>query len=169
MPSPDWKAVRTRASRRPNRPTSARLEQGGKPRRAPSDRGGGRRIAMKADSIVNLTAAVPDRSPADGPAPGTAAKRGLSLRLASRVADALFGYDVFISYAWDDGGGYPTALAKRLRAERFRVFLDREGYIAGDHLPQATRRRVGMSRMLLIVFRPKVVDSKWVLREVEVC
>jgi WD40 repeat protein len=82
------------------------------------------------------------------------------------LSDRLFGYDVFVSYAWKDGPLYPAELAKRLQASGYKVFLDKLEYVAGTPLRQATRRRVRMSRMLVVVLRPNAVQSEWVLREV---
>ncbi|HYC90419.1 MAG TPA: toll/interleukin-1 receptor domain-containing protein, partial [Thermoanaerobaculia bacterium] len=82
-------------------------------------------------------------------------------------ADRLFGYDFFISYAHDDGADYPRELAKRLRERQFTVFLDEEVYVGGTDLPSATRRRVRMSNKLVVVGRPHVLTSTWVLKEVD--
>lgn len=84
----------------------------------------------------------------------------------SAAADRVFGYDVFVSYAWKDGPRYPEGLARRLKAAGYKVFLDKFEYVAGDRLRDATRRRVRMSSMLVVVLRPAAVDSVWVLAEV---
>src|ERR1700694_1001455 len=83
------------------------------------------------------------------------------------VTDFLFGYDIFISYAWGDGPHYPVTLGQRLEKERFKTFLDKIGYVAGTDLRQATRRRVRMSTVLLVILRPEAIRSPWVLREVQ--
>ena len=83
------------------------------------------------------------------------------------VTDFLFGYDIFISYAWNDGTHYPVTLGQQLEKQRFRTFLDKVGYVAGTDLRQATHRRVQMSTVLLVILRPEAVKSAWVLREVE--
>jgi WD40 repeat protein len=83
------------------------------------------------------------------------------------VTDFLFGYDIFISYAWNDGTHYPVTLGQQLEKQRFRTFLDKVGYVVGTDLRQATHRRVQMSTVLLVVLRPEAVRSAWVLREVE--
>jgi len=85
----------------------------------------------------------------------------------TRLTDFIFGYDIFISYAWQDGSQYPLTLKQRLEASRFKVFLDKTGYVAGTDLRQATRRRVRMSTVLLVVVRPHALESRWVLKEVQ--
>jgi WD40 repeat protein len=93
---------------------------------------------------------------------------GLQLR---RILDLLLGYDFFISYSHADGEDYPANLAERLHSQSlgYKVFLDREGYVAGDNLRLATQRRVRMSRYLIIVAGPHAMDSIWVRREVNAC
>ncbi|HYH97737.1 toll/interleukin-1 receptor domain-containing protein [Hyalangium sp.] len=87
-----------------------------------------------------------------------------------RIVDFLFGYDFFISYAWSDGTNYPRTLARRLQEEsRFRTFIDNIGYVPGDNLRKATRRRVRMSTVLVLVLRPAAMKSDWVLKEVQTC
>lgn len=84
------------------------------------------------------------------------------------LLDLFFGYDFFISYAHADGSGYPEALREQLQAQGFKVFLDRHEYTAGEALQSATRRRIGMSRKLIVVVRPAALASTWVAKEVEV-
>jgi hypothetical protein len=55
-----------------------------------------------------------------------------SRSLPRRLLDLVFGYDFFISYSWSDGAAYASALARRLEADGFQVFLDRAGYASGD-------------------------------------
>ena len=84
------------------------------------------------------------------------------------LLDLFFGYDFFISYAHADGSAYAEALRRRLLESGFKVFLDRHEYTAGEALQSATRRRIGMSRKLIVVVRPAALASTWVAREVEV-
>ena len=86
-----------------------------------------------------------------------------------RLGDLLFGYDFFVSYAHADGEDYPRALADRLQEKGFRVFLDSRVYVAGDDLRLATRRRIRMSKYLLVVVRPHALESFWVLTELQRC
>ncbi|MCB1859250.1 MAG: toll/interleukin-1 receptor domain-containing protein [Gammaproteobacteria bacterium] len=87
---------------------------------------------------------------------------------AGALVDLFFGYDFFVSYAHADGVNYATELASGLQSMGYKVFLDRHEYTAGEALHQATRRRIGMSRKLVVVARPAALSSEWVAREVEV-
>ena len=49
-----------------------------------------------------------------------------------RALDFVFGYDFFISYSWEDGKVYASALARRLEAAGFEAFLDRKHFATGD-------------------------------------
>ena len=84
-----------------------------------------------------------------------------------RLTDFIFGYDIFISYAWNDGSQYPQILNQQLKAARFKTFLDKTDYVPGIDLQQATRRRVRMSTVLLVIVRPHALQSPWVLKEAE--
>lgn len=87
---------------------------------------------------------------------------------SSRIADAVFGYDFFISYSQRDGTSQPLGLKNVLESRGFRVFLDQTDYVAGIDLRKETRRQVRKSRKLVILARPGALASEWVLREVEV-
>lgn len=52
--------------------------------------------------------------------------------LSRRIVDAVFGYDFFISYKWEDGRPYAYALAEKLMKQGFQVFLDSKDYGTGD-------------------------------------
>ena len=85
-----------------------------------------------------------------------------------RIFDAVFGYDFFISYSWGDGGVYATALRRRLEAQGFQVFLDREHYASGDDWKQVgawTLRRTGQ---LVLVGTPGALTSQPVARELDI-
>jgi hypothetical protein len=45
--------------------------------------------------------------------------------------DRIFGYDFFISYSHSDGLKYPSAIQERLKQIGFKVFLDKNEYVAG--------------------------------------
>lgn len=93
--------------------------------------------------------------------------RWISGRLTS-AADFLFGYDFFISYAHKDGTQYPRILRERLEALGYRTFLDVHGYAGGDDLRTGTRRRIGMSKKLLLLARPHALSqSRWVELELQ--
>ena len=86
-----------------------------------------------------------------------------------KVGDFLFGFDFFISYAHSDGMQYPQKLTDLLKSQGFRVFLDSRVYVAGDDLRSATRRRIRMSKYLIIILRPAALESQWVLLELQRC
>lgn len=88
--------------------------------------------------------------------------------LLRRALDFIFGYDFFISYSWRDGATYANALARRLEADGFEVFLDRNDYATGDDWKKVgawTLRRTGQ---LLLVGSPGALESLPVTREVEI-
>ncbi len=85
-----------------------------------------------------------------------------------KLADFLFGFDYFVSYAHADGQNYARELTKQLEAAGFSVFLDERIYVAGDDLQIATRRRIRMSKKLVVIVREHVLASDWVRKEVEV-
>lgn len=85
-----------------------------------------------------------------------------------KLADLLFGYDYFISYAHADGQVYARELANGLQGHGFSVFLDERVYVAGDDLQRATRRRVRMSKKLVVIVRSHSLSSEWVLKEIEI-
>ncbi len=97
------------------------------------------------------------------------------LRTAMRVTDRLWGYDFFLSYSHRDGeliadgkrrSRYVRELAARLRSRGFAVFLDEADYDLGVELNAATKRSVRASSRLLVVVRPRALNSPWVLQEV---
>ncbi|WP_176730472.1 TIR domain-containing protein [Devosia insulae] len=86
------------------------------------------------------------------------------------IADLIFGYDFFISYAHADGHEYPRLLRERLEdlPARYRVFYDKTGFVAGGSLTFETRRRIRMSTHLILLARPAALNtSHWVGKEVE--
>ena len=89
--------------------------------------------------------------------------------LPTNIVNALYGYDIFISYAHDDGEAYPTVLDDLLRGSPYNYIthLDTRDYHAGKNLNRLTRLRVRNSRLLVVVGRPKALEvSRWVQREV---
>ncbi|MEQ8923599.1 MAG: TIR domain-containing protein [Roseovarius confluentis] len=89
------------------------------------------------------------------------------MRFLEILADWLFGYDYFISYAHDDGTDYPRKLFNELKEARYSVFLDTSVYVAGDDLGTQTERRIRMSRSLVVVTGPKALASRWVKAELD--
>lgn len=82
-----------------------------------------------------------------------------------RLADAVFGYDYFISYAWSDGGVYATNLAEALRRHGFECFLDTQRYRVGDDWRKIGRWTLRQTSSLIIVGSPNAVSSEPVLYE----
>jgi WD40 repeat protein len=87
--------------------------------------------------------------------------------LFQRVADSLFGYDYFISYAWADGRAYAVALARELQQMGFECFLDSKDYAIGDDWRAAGRRAIRKTSRLILVGSPGALASEPVLRELE--
>lgn len=87
--------------------------------------------------------------------------------LIAGLLDRVSGFDFFVSYAHADAPGYAESLAQQLQRRGFRVFLDKQVYVAGDELNAATQRRIRASSKLVVLVGPKALDSHWVLREVE--
>jgi hypothetical protein len=86
------------------------------------------------------------------------------------LRDLIFGFDVFISYDFDEGGAYATALKKSLEGQfpPLRCFLDRENFHIGDELNKTSRRRLNMSRHLAVILTPGVGEpASWVPRELQ--
>jgi hypothetical protein len=50
---------------------------------------------------------------------------------------------------------------------RFDVSLDRNEFVAGDHLDREIVKRVRGARVLIVVATPEAVKSRWVKREIE--
>lgn len=88
-------------------------------------------------------------------------------RIILKIVDFLFGYDFFISYSHADGGNYPRELAALLKTSGYTAFLDTKVYVPGDELNAATKRRVRMSKYLVVLARPHAIDSVWVHKEVQ--
>lgn len=85
-----------------------------------------------------------------------------------RLRDLIYGYDIFISYDFDQGKTYAPALRKGLEApgNSVRCFLDREGFRIGDELKAMGRRRLQMSEHLLVLLTPGVGEKdSWVPHE----
>ena len=88
--------------------------------------------------------------------------------LLRRFLDLVFGYDYFISYSWRDGATYASALARRLEALGYQVFLDRFGYASGDDWKSVgawTLRRTGQ---LILIVTSAALTSGPVEREVRI-
>jgi len=84
-----------------------------------------------------------------------------------RFLDRILGFDFFISYAHADAPGYAEQLNEHLRGKRFKPFLDKQVYVAGDDLNKETLRRVQASSKLIVIIGPRALESRWVLEEVK--
>lgn len=92
------------------------------------------------------------------------------LRFGS-IRDSLFGYDLFISYDFDEAGDFAEKLKSLAEASTppLRCFLDREDFSIGDELTEAARRRLRMSRHLAVIVTPGVGQpDSWVPKELEI-
>ncbi|MAS94388.1 MAG: hypothetical protein CMO55_14410 [Verrucomicrobiales bacterium] len=83
-----------------------------------------------------------------------------------RVTDRLFGYDYFISYAWDDGRTYAVELHRRLESSGFNCFLDSSDFVKGGSINEQGRRALRKTSRLVVVATPKSLESEYVLLEV---
>ena len=92
---------------------------------------------------------------------------GLRRSWSQRIADRIFGFDFFISYAWKDGRDYAVALAKHLEAEGFDCFLDSEDYSAGDDWKKIGAWALRKTHRLVLLGTPGALESKPVLRELQ--
>src|SRR5262249_29820833 len=131
----------------------------------------------EADATLPLS----DHKPSDTavPAPGAAAAPQSRWRTITNAVgklwlgplrDLIFGYDLYIAHDFDEAGAFAEALKVRLeRSDRpVRCFLDREGFIIGDELGAATRRRLRMSRYLTVIITPGVgMPNSWVPTELD--
>ena len=88
--------------------------------------------------------------------------------LLSRLADAIFGFDFFISYSWSDGLYYANQLADRLREQGFKSFLDRRDLAPGDNWRRVTRIALRHTSFLLVICSPEVLKSQSVVDEVTI-
>src|SRR5262249_55035004 len=89
-----------------------------------------------------------------------------SRSLLRRLSGFVFGHDFFISYSWSDGATYANALASRLQADGFEVFLDRAGYASGDDWKRVGAWTLSHTGQLILVGSPATIRSDPVIREV---
>ena len=96
-------------------------------------------------------------------------EEGLPKRsLNQRLLDAVFGFDYFISYRWDDAQAYAAALARALRRRGFTVFLDRKEMGVGENWMFAVHYALKRTTRLVLIGSPLVHDSKAVEDELRV-
>ena len=83
------------------------------------------------------------------------------------LADFVFGYDFFISYAWADGRPFALSLQKQLVQRGFDCFLDSSEYAAGDNWDLVGARAIRKTSNLILVGTPAALESRPVKLEVE--
>ena len=77
----------------------------------------------------------------------------------------LHGYDLFISYAWEDGRLYAVSLSRQLKERGYRCFLDDEQMPPGDELRHKIRRAIRHSSAFVAISTARSVTSPEVARE----
>ncbi len=104
------------------------------------------------------------------PRPPLVPRRGL----VGRIMDALYGYDIFLSYtrADDPGSRFASVLRARLSDDTegrkpLRCFLDAGDMPHDETLRRSIVERVRASRVLLVIAGPACTDHPWVCFEVE--
>lgn len=83
------------------------------------------------------------------------------------LADFLFGYDFFISYAWADGRQFAVSLQKQLVQRGYDCFLDSSEYAAGDNWDIVGARAIRKTSNLVLIGTPAALESRPVKLEVE--
>src|SRR5262245_7053594 len=82
------------------------------------------------------------------------------------LADRIFGYDIFISYARSDASRYAAALKRDLEQRGFRCFLDKVDFPAGSELRAGLERDLARSQAAVVVASPAGRASQYVALEV---
>ncbi len=89
----------------------------------------------------------------------------------AKLLDAMFrflyGDDVFVSYAREDGAEYADSLASRLVDEGFASDIDQWGTDPGEKLPPGLIRRIRRCRVLVIVATAAARKSSSIGQEIE--
>jgi WD40 repeat protein len=101
----------------------------------------------------------------------------ISKSFVRKLADFLFGYDFFISYAWkfksedgqdhEDGREYARALTQELEKRGYDCFLDSKRYRPGDNWRLTGRMAISRTSRLLLVVTRGAIKSEPVEREIE--
>jgi hypothetical protein len=93
----------------------------------------------------------------------------LSQRLRQRAAAPVprpeGAYDVFISYATEDGADVARPLATELERRGFRVWIDQSALRVGDSLMDTIDRALSESRFGVVVLSPGFLARRWPRRE----
>lgn len=83
----------------------------------------------------------------------------MKLKFVKSMADN-FSYDVFLSHSPNDRG-IVRAVAKRLKADGFRVWFDEWSIKAGDNIPHKIEEGLERSRVLVLCMSANVFGSEW--------
>src|SRR5438552_3837686 len=83
----------------------------------------------------------------------------------STFRDLVLGYDLFISYAWNDGRNYAKQLRNALISHHFSVFLDDIEMAAGSPLSRSVSQALRRSSSLVLVTTPHALISPYVHKE----
>ena len=74
-------------------------------------------------------------------------------------------YDVFISYAREDGGDFASYLAYKLQKSGLTVFLDEE-LLVGESLVEVFDKSIESAKLVILLLSRAATTSKWVEKEV---
>ncbi len=87
---------------------------------------------------------------------------------AIRTKRNVFGYDIFISYAWKDARLYANSLANRLGEVRYgyRCFLDDREMPIGTVLAKEVESALHRSSAMIVIISPEAFNSPYVEDEV---
>jgi len=87
--------------------------------------------------------------------------------VADWISCWLFGFDFFISYAWDDSKEYARGLWEGLTDEphRFTCFLDERSYVAGDDLRISPQRALRHTSVFVLLASHNAMNSEDVILE----
>ncbi len=85
----------------------------------------------------------------------------------SSLRKVFFGYDIFISYSRTDAGEYSEALAIALQQKKFKCYLDRWSAKPSPTLTDELRKKLRMSKVLLVLGTDGALESKFVSQEID--
>ncbi len=97
--------------------------------------------------------------------------RGLGVTVSKfwqQVINVLFGYDFFISYAWDDGRNYAIKLVDALEKHQFECFLDSRDYAKGYDWKVVGELALRRTHFLILVASAEALKSPAVLHELTI-
>jgi TIR domain/PQQ-like domain len=90
-------------------------------------------------------------------------------RAASRPRwEAVFGYDLFVSYKRGEASGYARTLADQLIARDFTCFLDEDEAPVGYPLTDRIKAALSKTSVLLLIATPAALQSDWIKQELDI-